>query len=137
MNIEITLPSGEVKSIVIGKFPALDGWDIQQRFIEFAASSDKDVRRAYTLEVLAYAQVVQSSDRTLPLTTNALIDNHLGSWQNVQRVFEEVLQQNGIDPKTHADQPHYWAKAGNEMATSFIAEVSQLLGPAFQMMKQE
>lgn len=131
MNIEISMPSGEIKTVSIGQIPALDGWDIQQRFIEFAASSDKELRRAYTLEVLGYAKVV-IADRELPLATDALIDNHLGSWQNVQKVFEEVLLQNGIDPKTHADQPHYWAKAGNEMATAFIAEVSLLLGPAFQ-----
>jgi hypothetical protein len=137
MNIELHTPDGTQKDIFIGKFPAMDGWEIQQRFIEFAASSDKDFRRAYTLEVLTYAKVVQSADRMLPLTTDALIENHLGSWQNVQRVFEEVLLQNGIDPKTHADQPHYWAKAGNEMATAFIAEVSVLLGPAFQMIQKD
>lgn len=131
MNIEILLPSGDVKNVVLSPMPALDGWDIQQRFIEFAASSDKELRRSYTLEVLSYAKVVVG-DRELPLATDALIDNHLGSWQNVQKVFESVLMHNGIDPKTHADQPHYWAKAGNEMATAFIAEVSLLLGPAFQ-----
>jgi hypothetical protein len=135
MNIEISMPGGEVKTVSIGQIPALDGWDIQQRFIEFAASSDKELRRAYTLEVLAYAKVL-IADRELPLATDALIDNHLGSWQNVQKVFEEVLLQNGIDPKTHADQPHYWAKAGNEMATAFIAEVSLLLGPAFQKIQE-
>ena len=135
MNIEITTPTGDVKTIAISLFPALEGWDIQQRFLEFAATTDKDVRTSYTLEVLTYAHVVQAADRTLPLTTGALIDNHLGSWQNVKRVFEEVLIQNGIDPKTHADQPHYWANAGNEMATSFIAEVSILLGPAFSQIQ--
>jgi hypothetical protein len=135
MNIEITTPTGDIKTIAIGLFPALEGWDIQQRFLEFAATNDKDVRTAYTLEVLTYANVVQTADRTLPLTTAALIDNHLGSWQNVKRVFEEVLIQNGIDPKTHADQPHYWSNAGNEMATAFIAEVSILLGPAFSQIQ--
>lgn len=130
MNIQISTPQGDVKDIVINQFPALDGWEIQAKFIEFAASQDKEFRRGYTLEVLKYADVVMAADRTLSLTTAALIDNHLGSWQNVQKVFEEVLMQNGIDPKTHADQPHYWSKAGAEMATAFIAECSQLLGPA-------
>lgn len=136
-NVEITTPSGESKSIVINQFPALDGWDIQAKFIEFAASSDKEFRRQYTLDVLAYASVQMAPDRVLPLNTDALIDNHLGSWQNVQKVFEEILMQNGINPKTHADQPMFWAKAGAEMATAFIAEVSQLIGPAFQLTKGE
>lgn len=137
MNIEIKTPKGEVKNIRINHMPALDGWDIQQRFVEFAASHDKDHRKAFTIEVLAYATVIISSEVQLPLTTAALIDNHLCSWQNLQRVFEEVLLHNGIDPKTHADQPHYWSKAGAEMATSFIAEVTQLLGPALQLTKSE
>lgn len=137
MNIEISTPQGEVKTIQINQFPALDGWDIQQRFVEFAASHDKDHRKAFTIEVLGYASVVMAADRFLPLTTSAIIDNHLCSWQNVQTVFEEVLRQNGIDPSTHADQPHYWAKAGAEMATAFIAEVSQLMGPALQLTKGE
>jgi hypothetical protein len=136
MNIEITTPTGLVKSISIGHFPALDGWDIQQRFIEFAASSDKEFRRGYTLEVLSYSKVI-IDDRELPLNVPAVIDNHLMSWQNIQAVFEETLRQNGIDPKTHADQPNYWAKAGSEMATAFVAECSQLLGPAFQMVNKE
>lgn len=137
MNIEITTPNGEVKTIVINQFPALDGWDIQQRFVEFAASHDKELRKAFTLEVLAYASVQLAADRFMPLTTAAIIDNHLCDWKNVQKVFEETLKQNGIDPATHADQPMYWAKAGAEMATSFIAECSNLLGPALKMMESK
>lgn len=135
MNIELTTPQGTIKVISIDKFPAMDGWDIQERFVQFAASHDKDFRREYTMEVLSYAKVVQADGGNLPLSTDALIDNHLGSWQNVREVFEAVLQQNGIDPKTHADTPHYWAKAGGEMATAFIAATSELLGPAINMIK--
>ena len=131
MNIQITTPKGEAKDIAIRQMPALDGWEIQAKFLEFAASSDGDFRRNYTLEVLKYADVV-NGERALPIATAALIENHLGSWQNVEKVFEEVLMQNGIDPKTHANKPHFWANAGVEMATSFIAEVAVLLGPAFE-----
>lgn len=131
MNIQITTPQGEVKDIAINQMPALDGWDIQARFLEFAASSDNQFRRAYTMEVLKYASVV-NGERMLPILTAEIVENHLCSWQNVEKVFEEVLMQNGIDPKTHADKPHFWANAGVEMATSFIAEVAVLLGPAFE-----
>ena len=78
---------------------------------------------------------MQTDGGDLPLSTDALINNHLGSWENVRDVFEEILRQNGIDPKTHADNPNYWAKAGAEMATSFIAATSDLLGPALSMLK--
>jgi hypothetical protein len=135
MNIEITTSQGTVRSIAIEKFPAMDGWDIQEQFLQFAASRDKDFRRAYTLEVLSYAKVVLPDGVSLPLSTDALINNHLGSWENVRDVFEEVLRQNGIDPAKHADRPEYWSKAGAEIATSFIAATSELLGPALSMIK--
>lgn len=130
MNIEITTPQGEQKTIIIGEFPALEGWDIQAKFVEFAASHDKDFRRAYTLEVLSYSFVEIVKGQNVPLKTSALIDNHLGGWQNIKRVFEETLLHNGIDPATHADQPMFWDKAGAEMATSFIAELTRVFGPA-------
>lgn len=133
--LEITNSSGQKRQIKIELFPALDGWEIQQRFIDFAASGDRDFRRAFTLEVLKYAKVV-NGEQDIPLTTDALIDNHLQSWQNVQAVFEEVLMHNGIDPKTHADKPHYWADAGAEMAIAFIAEATKLMGPALAMTGQ-
>lgn len=128
---EIKTPSGETKFIRILKFAALDGWDIQAKFIEFAASTDREMRREFTMEVLSYAKVM-SGEMEIPLSTSALIDNHLQTWPNIEAVFEEVLMVNGIDPKTHADKTHYWANAGAEMALAFIAEASKLMGPAME-----
>lgn len=122
------------KQISIRRFKALDGWELQNKFVNFAASRDKDFRRGYTLEVLAYATVVLG-DRELPLSTDALIDNHLESWQNVQEVFNKILRENGIDPDTHANRPDYWSNAGEEMATSFLATCSGLIGPAMDRLE--
>jgi hypothetical protein len=131
--IEITMQDGKtVKQVVTRQFKALDGWDIQQKFIEFAAATDKQFRREFTLEILGYASVIVGGNE-LPLTTDALIDNHVQSWSNIQKIFEEVLYSNGIDPKTHADNPNYWVKAGQEMAIAFIAEATKLIGPALQI----
>jgi hypothetical protein len=130
--IEIISKSGQVKYIVVKHFGALEGWDIQSRFLEFAASRDPKLKRAYTMEILSYATVI-FADRELPLSTDALIDNHLEDWTNIKLVFEEVLKHNGIDPDTHANQPHFWSNAGAEMAISFIAECSKLMGPAFEV----
>ena len=131
--IEVTTESGPVQ-VRINAFAALTGWDIQRRYITFAASdakNDQDFRRDFTLEILSYAKVLKD-DREIPLSTGALIDNHLQSWQNVETVFKEILLHNGIDPETHADRTNYWAKAGGEMAIAFIAECSKMLGPAFE-----
>lgn len=130
--MEIIGKNGTVKQITIEHFSALDGWDIQRKFIEFAASTDRHTRRTYTLEVLSYAKI-SVGDNMLPFSTDALIDNHLETWENVEKVFEAVLMENGINPNTHADKPHYWASAGAEMAVAFIAEASKLIGPAMEI----
>lgn len=130
--IELINSQGQAKRVIIGRFDALDGWDIQSRFRDFAASTDRAFKRAYTMEILSYA-TVEFNGMKLPLSTGALIDNHLETWNNIELVFNTILRDNGIDPDTHADKPAYWENAGAEMAISFIAEATKLMGPAIQM----
>lgn len=133
--MEIKDRQGQTKHIELHHFGALNGWEIQLRFLDFAASQDKEFRRAYVMEVLEYAKVI-IGENAIPLSTDAVINNHLGTWQNIQLVFESVLKHNGIDPATHADNPHFWANAGAEMAVSFTAKVIELLGPALSLMQK-
>jgi hypothetical protein len=130
--IEIIGKDGKIKSVKIYSFSAMDGWDIQRKFFEFASTTSKEARLAYIMEVLSYAKVIVGNNE-LPLKTSALIDNHLENWKNIETVFEAVLIHNEIDPKTHAEKPSYWAAAGAEMAVSFIAEATKLMGPAFEL----
>jgi hypothetical protein len=123
MKIDITHPKGAAKIVEIHKFPAMEGWKIQEQFTRFAVSDDKKFKRDYVFWVLTYAKVIQKDGGQLPLSTDALINNHIGSWENIQKVFEAILIYNEIDPKTHAKRLHYWAKAGEEMAFSFMAAV--------------
>jgi hypothetical protein len=134
-SIEIIV-NNEKKTINLYKFAAMDGWDLQRRFVEFIESKDKFERRQFTSDVLAYAKV-QLKSTELPLTTDALIDNHLQTWENLKIVFESVLGYNGIDPKKHAelDIRKYWSLAGEEMATSFLAEIQTLMGPILEYSK--
>lgn len=132
--MDITTESG-IKTLRLTKFKALDGWELQNGYINFAASRDAEFRKAYTLKILSYA-VVLNGEQEIPLITDALIDNHLQSWQNVQAVFEEILTENGIDPKTHADRPDYWSDVGREMATSFLASCSELIKPALELVEE-
>jgi hypothetical protein len=133
--IEITGRQGQLKQVELLHFSALDGWDIQMRFLDFAATTDKAFRRAFVMEILQYARVVVG-DHVYPLATDGLIDNHLETWTNIQAVFEAVLLHNGIDPVTHASKPHFWANAGSELAVAFIAECTKLMGPAFELAGQ-
>ncbi|USN16321.1 hypothetical protein PLUTO_00050 [Luteibacter phage vB_LflM-Pluto] len=129
--------NGTKKQLRIERFKALDGWELQNKFLDFAASTDRDFRLSYTMEVLQYANVIiDDSGREMPLSTKDVIDNHLGKWENVQKVFEDVLRYNGIDPKTHADRPGFWSNAGAEMAVSFMAEAVKLMGPAFKQAEE-
>lgn len=127
---------GKGREVKLSMFAALDGWEIQNKYVEFAMSSDKAFRREFTMEVLQYAHVILDSGQELPLSTDALIDNHLQTWENVHAVFRGVLLYNGINPDTHAEKPHYWANAGAEMAVSFIAECAKLMGPGLQAVNE-
>lgn len=129
MILTINCPvNGWDKLIQLKAFEAMAGWDLQRQYIEFAQTKDVAFRKAYTMAVLAYASVVLD-EVEIPLTTDALIENHLGNWQNVKAVFEGVLKFNGIDPETHAEKLNYWADAGAEMAVNFIAQIPQLIIP--------
>lgn len=130
----ITLPDGTKRVILIGRFPALDGWEIQEDYIKYVRSDDKEFRKEFTLRILKFAEVVLE-ETNLSLQTVAVIENHLGNWQNIKQIFEAVLSENGIDPESHAEKARYWDIAGKELATAFIADVSKLMGPAFAMVE--
>lgn len=126
MNITITTPQGVDKTIEIGKFSVLEGWDIQSKFFEFATSVDQSFRRAYTMEVLRHAEVVMSSDRNLRLATAALVSNHLCSPENIMTVFEAVLRFNKIEPNTHAILKEEFRT--EIIAKEFVAKVGASFG---------
>ena len=134
----LELPSklGQNKLVIVETFPALVGWDMQRRFVEFAASTDPKIRLQYTMDVLSYAKVLVGENE-IPLSTNSLIDNHLESWENIKTVFEEVLRTNGINPETHANQPNYWTEVGAQMAMAFCAECVKLFGPVLEMANKQ
>lgn len=128
MIIEIKTSRGKQKQIKLEKFSALEGWDIQRRFIEFASSNDKDYRKKFTMAILSHCKVIME-DRELPMITDALIDNHLENWQNIKLVFEGILKHNGIDPETHSYNSDYWTTAGQQIAAGFMEEVANLIVP--------
>lgn len=136
MVIEISNSKGQIKQVRIAKFTALEGWEIQRKFVDFASSTDNDYKKKFTMDILRYSAVV-IEDRELPMITDALIDNHLETWQNVQVVFEQILLANGIDPATHATKPDYWTEAGEKMAAAFIAKTSEVLLPILNFAYQE
>ncbi|ABL96834.1 hypothetical protein BcepF1.103 [Burkholderia phage BcepF1] len=104
----------------ISLFPALVGWEMQNEFKVFAASEDKAYRRAFLFEVLKYAKALKEG-MEYELSTSALVENQLETWENIEAVFNGVLRANGIYPETHADNPSYWDKVGERVAISAMA----------------
>ena len=127
---------GSKTLVNIQDIPALEAWDLQADYTAFCLTTDKAARRAFTMHVLSFATVVME-EVELPLKTDALINNHLRTWTGIRQVFEAVLMRNGINPATHAEKPHYWSNAGSQMAVAFVAEASQLIAPAFQMLEKK
>ena len=131
-QVTVAFTDGASKVILIERFKALDCWRIQSRFIDFATTGDQDFKKKFTLEVLGHAHVMIDATNKMRIATEAVVDNHLRSSENVEAVFEAVLSLNGIDPKTHAKKSNYWANAAEEMASSFVAEIFKAYGPQIQ-----
>ncbi|QDH49605.1 hypothetical protein KYLE_49 [Pantoea phage Kyle] len=130
IEVDVHGPDGtEKRRIKIHRMGAQEGWEAQRRFIEFAMSKDPAFRKEYTFEILAFASVVRDGSDDLPLNTPTLIENHLQNWRNLEKVFNAILMDNGIDPSTHAEKDHYWMNAGGEIAAAFIQQTIDMLGP--------
>lgn len=123
--MEIETNSG-LKRIRILSFPAIEGWDIRNKFASFANSNDADFRKKYVMRVLGYARVAMGQHE-LPLTTSALIDNHLGNSSNILKVFSAILNANGIVIDDAANKTDPITAKGSEIATSFVSSCMDAL----------
>lgn len=133
MSIETVVhPDGKKVQVLINFFPACDGYELQKQYIDFVRSSDEKFRRDYLSRIMTFAEIIKE-ESNLKLLTPQIIDNHLMTWQNIDQIFRAILMKNGIDPESHAQKAGYWEQVGKEMAVSFIAELSLLAGPAFEM----
>lgn len=135
MDIHLDGANGKIH-VVVKSFPALVGWEMQHDFVTFIRSTDRDFRRQFTFAVLEYACVIRNGIEQ-SLKTDALVNNNLERWENVQAVFNAVLEHNGIEPQTFAAQMESWAnEAGSKLAIAFIAAASDLMGPALENMQR-
>jgi hypothetical protein len=120
--LEIETPAG-IKKIAIQRFSALDGWDIHTHFTRFADSKERKDRRQYVFRVLSYARVLTNKKGVeIPLSTGALVDNHLYTAENVGKVFEAILSYNGMTPEQSAQLSDYKNTCANHMTTSFLTQ---------------
>src|ERR1700691_750688 len=101
---EITITDGEGKerTFIISKMTAWDGLEIMARFpTSIIAGSipklgDWEVVKHLQLQIMKYV-AVPLNGKLLPLTTQALIDNHTGDWECFAKLIKaEVLYNNSF-----------------------------------------
>lgn len=127
-EITIQTDSGD-KTVHLAVFPAMDGYDIRKRLPDYHDSSKMDgaARRSYLIGVCSYAFVMEGEDKVY-LASQEAINEKLGSWVNLDRVFAEVLNFNGIDPYFSELDRMRAELQGAHMATGFAATATRLLG---------
>jgi hypothetical protein len=95
---EITLKTqaGEEKTYVISKFPAIQGREIVTKYPVSNVPKLGDYKQSeeVMLKLLAFTAVVTSEGAHLPLTTRALVDNHVPDWETLARLEWSQLEYN-------------------------------------------
>ena len=84
------------KQYIISKFPAVAGREIitQYPISAIPKLGDYQANEALLFKMLAYCAVVLPDGNKLSLTTRAVIDNHVPSWEALMTLEKEVLEYN-------------------------------------------
>jgi hypothetical protein len=123
-QISVTTSAGD-RIVTLNVFPALEGFELDRRYrTDYKVQPDRHVRREYTLAVLSHAECNGAS-----LATPDHINASLESWKNVEAVFQAVLNFNGVDLELEEEKARWFEYAGSELAATFIATTTQLMGP--------
>jgi hypothetical protein len=84
------------KNYLLSKFPAVAGREIICKYplSGIPKLGDYGVNEETMLKLMSYVAVVLPGDVQLRLTTRALVDNHVGSWENLMRIEGAMLEYN-------------------------------------------
>ncbi len=131
-TIRIKTGEGD-KDVTLHVFPAFAGFDLNRRYrVDYRLEqSDQHKRLAYTLAVLAHAEVDGAR-----LDSETAVNAALETWKNVEAVFHAVLEYNEVDLELSEEKARWFEYAGHELAASFIAEAGALLAPLAQILDQ-
>jgi len=91
-------PKSEIidgKEFILSKFPAVAGRKIMAMYPLSAVPKvgDYDVNEKVMLMLMQYV-AVKVGDQVLPLTTQNLIDNHVGSWETLAKIEIAMMEYN-------------------------------------------
>ncbi|SAK95380.1 hypothetical protein AWB78_05334 [Caballeronia calidae] len=126
----ITTSRGTVE-VIIRTFSALTGWELRSYAKEFY-SPDRDKFNAFTNAVLSHASI-----GGVALDSAAIQNEQLEKWQNVQAVFDAVLEHNGIEMNVAFALSNEIHVLGIQMGRTFVTSVDRILDPLRKMAEQE
>lgn len=130
-TITVQTNKGE-RTVTLHVFPALTGFELNRRYrVDYKLCGDRHTCAAYTLDVLAYAEL-----KGRRLDSKEAVNDALVTWPNLEKVFHAVLAFNEVDLELSEEKARWFEFAGKELATTFVAEAALLMAPMLKTMDQ-
>jgi hypothetical protein len=95
-EIKITSPDGQEKTYILSKFPAIAGREIVAKYplSGLPKLGDYAVNEETMLKLMAFVGVPDASGNVLPLSTRALVDNHVTDWETLAKLEVGMMEYN-------------------------------------------
>lgn len=95
-EVEIENPDGTKATYILSKFPAIQGREIIAKYPLSAMPKlgDYAVNEETMLKLMSFVAVPRDSGPPLLLSTRALVDNHVKSWETLARVELAMMEYN-------------------------------------------
>lgn len=95
---EITLKTqrGDERTYILSKFPAIAGREIVSKYplSNIPKVGEYQQSEEVMLKLMAFVCVVRADGEPLPLTTRALVDNHVPDWETLAKLEWSQLEYN-------------------------------------------
>lgn len=113
-------------------FSALGGWEMRRRYREYLESKDSNFRMAFIVGALSHVSIADENGDVFLSNADA-INAQLENWQNIDKVFNALMEYNGIQIDAAEFERRRWQEAGEDLAASFLAAVQSTIGPALTL----
>lgn len=95
-DVTLDLPDGSKKTYVLSKFPAIQGREIICKYPLSGVPKlgDYNVNEETMIKLMGFVGVVADNGDVIKLTTRALIDNHVKSWETLAKLEIGMIEYN-------------------------------------------
>jgi hypothetical protein len=95
-DVDIVTQTGETKTFVLSKFPAIAGREIISKYptSNIPKLGDYSTSEEVMLKLMAYVGVPRDDGEPLKLSTRALVDNHMPDWETLVKVEFAMMEYN-------------------------------------------